>query len=139
MKILTYNSFGTSIPTVLADKIKELNTTIRGNSELISFVESFDNGQYPVRTMDDLEAQPTTLFPLFAPRTGADGITRQCFLGYVAATNNIPAGAVRVTVNTYDETTTKVYVEEYDGAEMLSVLPEYVPVEGIPGLYTRKS
>lgn len=138
MKVITYSSYGGSLPTALAAKVKEFGCNIRSDERLVAFIESFAGDQPPRQLIPDDQAylvqHPNELLPA-SGKVEKDGITRQSFLGYTDNKENGFCGFARVTINEYDEATTKVHIVEYDGAEHLARLPEYAPDPNIPGLY----
>lgn len=138
MKLITYSSHGGSLPTAVAAKVQELGCNIRSDDRLIAFIESFAGDQPPRQLIPDDQAylvqHPNELLPA-SDKIKKDGIVRQSFLGYTDNKATGFCGFARVTINEYDEATTKVHIVEYDGAEHLARLPEYTPDPNIPGLY----
>lgn len=139
MKVITYSSHGGNLPTAVAAKAQELGCNIRSDERLIAFIESFAGDQLPRQFMPDDQAyliqHPNELLPA-GDKIKKNGITRQPFLGYTVASKDTGfCGFARVTINEYNEATTKVHIVEYDGAEHLARLPEYTPDPNIPGLY----
>lgn len=134
IKILTYQSFGGIIPTVVRDFAAAMpDTDLRTSQALADFVMSFKGNPVGNRYSDDIKAEPDKLF-FNRSTTGPYGIVRNEFYGWSEDSRLLAT----VCVNEYDPEKLKVTVEEYDGAEALVLLPEYDPVDGVPGLYARR-
>lgn len=139
MKILTYQSYGGLVPNAVSNYIAKSGAQPSATDPgLITFVESFRDNTPPPLNDRQLHESPNRLFWL--SHREESGIRFDTYIGLsaVPGINGATIGAV-VAVNEYDENTTKVVIREYDGAQRLSVLPEFEPVAGIPGLYRETS
>lgn len=130
MRIMTYSSNGGLPPYAAVQYCREHDANYLSDQGLADFVMGFLDR--PVENATDLILHPEEL--RFKKMAVHDGITTHVFIGW---TN--PHGehgfATEICVNEYNEKTTKVQIETYDGAETLRPLPEFVPDPYVPGLY----
>lgn len=135
MKLITYETYGSLIPDAVLKKNKSLGGervpgSLMHSQDLVAFIESFASN--PVVDEKTIRDNPDKLF--YIKETSKNGITTRSFYGWHTTDNGYGCVA-RVGVNEYDETVTHVIFGQYDGSEFLEPVPEYAPVEGVPGLY----
>ena len=139
MKLITFGFGVNVVPDAITQYASrhgiETLEAIRTDPGIIALIE----GAKPLdklprsRTSDFnfLKRAPDVLFRMVKFERNGIAITR--VRGYCSATN----GVAHVDLNEYDETSTRVIIAHDDYGETLNalVIPEYVPIQGIPGLY----
>lgn len=142
MKVLTYGSYGGSIPDAVLNFLKEkksangISRDMHISQDLVALVESFQTNL--LQDEETIRSNPDKLY-LHKVTCEPDGIRRTYFYGWASPDEFRVGGVIaQVCVNEYQEGKVKTIITEYDGAESLALLPEFEPVDGAFGLYRRK-
>lgn len=138
MDILTYSVHGL-VPDAISQRNSMLHEDLYIGKTLIAFVKSFApaarlaTAHHVVLNCDleEIQANPNVLY--FDHSVTNGGIKSDVYKGWCQSGHTV----ARVTVNTYDPKTTKVYIRQESGT-YLEPVPEFVHIRGIPGLYQIK-
>ena len=139
MKLITFGFGVDVVPDAIAQYASrhgiETLDAIRTDPGIIALIENAKPWDKPPRSrtsdVNFLKKTPEVLFRMAKFERNDITITR--VRGYCSATR----GIALVDLNEYDETSARVIIAHDDYGETLKtlVIPEYVPVQGIPGLY----
>lgn len=140
MKLITYPHFGIVMPDAVADYIDKnglagaSETDFRANKNLIAFIEAFKDHKILDRNAFHTSQANEPLSLFYSHTVSENDILKDVYYGYCTSM----AMGIPVTINTYNETKTRVMIQTIDKKETLVKVPEYTPVDGIPGLYEQE-